>query len=498
MFRRPAVVVLATLTLAGCGALKEALTSHVDVAARAGSRELSSTQLAEMMAAAQMPARKELGVAVANLWVNYQLLAQAGARGDTAVDATSIDEAMWAQIAQSRLRRLQGEMQKGATAPDAAALEKAYNNGELLAARHILISADKNVLKPNQIDSARKVAENVRKQATPANFVSLVQKYSGDPGSKATGGEYVFPPGMMVPEFEATTKATKPGEISAPVQTQFGFHIILRETYAEAKAKFDSAYQTIAKQKAESLFISGIDKNANVQVKDGVAKTVKAIAEDVDGYRNDKTVLATSRTFDLRASRVALWLAAFPPQMQIRRQLSQAPDSIMPEFLKGLMRNELLLKAADSAKILVEGPELDQIRNAFRSSYQNSLGALSVLPGQLADSAKGGGDRAAIAAARVDAYLGKLLRNEAQFVDVSEPVSIALRRRYDAKVTLAGIERAVTQVDGVKKKADSAATANLPKSEVPVPGAAGAPAAEQRLVDSIVKAEAAKAGSKKP
>ena len=84
MFRRPAVVVLATMTLAGCGALKEALTSHVDVAARAGSRELSSTQLAEMMAAAQMPARKELGVAVANLWVNYQLLAQAGARGDTA------------------------------------------------------------------------------------------------------------------------------------------------------------------------------------------------------------------------------------------------------------------------------------------------------------------------------------------------------------------------------------------------------------------------------
>ena len=53
MFRRPAVVVLATMTLAGCGALKEALTSHVDVAARAGSRELSSTQLAEMMAAAQ-------------------------------------------------------------------------------------------------------------------------------------------------------------------------------------------------------------------------------------------------------------------------------------------------------------------------------------------------------------------------------------------------------------------------------------------------------------
>ena len=367
MFRRPAVVVLATMTLAGCGALKEALTSHVDVAARAGSRELSSTQLAEMMAAAQMPARKELGVAVANLWVNYQLLAQAGARGDTAVDAASIDEAMWAQIAQSRLRRLQGEMQKGAVAVDAAALEKAYNNGELLAARHILISADKNVLKPNQIDSARKVAENVRKQATPANFVSLVQKYSGDPGSKATGGEYVFPPGMMVPEFEATTKATKPGEISAPVQTQFGFHIILRETYAEAKAKFDSAYQGIAKQKAESLYIAGIDKNANVQVKDGVAKTVKAIAEDVDGYRNDKTVLATSRTFDLRASRVALWLAAFPPQMQIRRQLSQAPDSIMPEFLKGLMRNELLLKAADSAKILVEGPELDQIRKIGRA-----------------------------------------------------------------------------------------------------------------------------------
>jgi len=227
-------------------------------------------------------------------------------------------------------------------------------------------------------------------------------------------------------------------------------------------------------------------------------------------------VLASSNSYDLRASRVALWVAAFPAQMQIRRQLMQAPDSAMPDFLKNLMRNELLLKAADSAKVIVEPAEMDQIRSSFRASVQNSMNGIGVGVAQLADSAKSSGDRAKLASSRVDAYMAKLLKNEAQFVDVSEPVSLALRRKYDAKVTLAGIDRALTQVTEAKAKTDSTANANMPKSEVPMPGAApsggrgaaaeppGGAGPPQRLIDSVAKEmekqQAAKAAksAKKP
>lgn len=514
MFRRPVALAFLTLALAGCDSLKSALTSHVDVAAKAGSQELSSKKLADMMATAQMPPRKDLGMAVANLWVNYQLLAQAGARADTMADNSVVDEAMWAQIAQSRLRKFQMEMQKTAKPADAAAVEKAYNDGDgMFVARHILVMADQKALKPEQLEAKRKEAEGIRKQLTPANFVAMVKKYSGDPGSKDKGGEYVFPHGQMMKEFEDGTKGTKPGEISPLVQTSYGFHIILRETYAEAKTKFDSAYQSVLKQKTESVYVAGLDKAADIKVKDGAAKIVKAIAEDVDSYRTDKTVLATSKTLDLRAARVAHWVAAFPAQMQIRKQLMQAPDSAMPDFLKNLMRNELLLKSADSAKINVEPAEMDQIRAAFRASVQNSMNGLGLLPSQLSDSAKSSGDREKLAASRVDAYMAKLLKNEAQFVDVSEPVALSLRRKYDAKVTLAGVEKAVTLVTDVKAKADSVANANMPKSEVPMPGAKAAPAPSktpppggdmppQKMIDSVTAAlaaqEAKKAGAKAP
>ncbi|MCC7194583.1 MAG: peptidylprolyl isomerase [Gemmatimonadaceae bacterium] len=483
MLRRRAALAAFTLSVAACGGLKDALSSHVDVAASAGGRELSAQRLAQLMTEGQMPPRKDLAEAVANLWVSYHLLAQAAARSDTlGADATA-DQAMWAQIAQRRLQKLEEEM--GATFAKASPgnAEEAYNRGDLLVARHILISADKGALKPAQLDSARRVAENVRKQVTPSNFVAMVKKYSGDPGSKETGGEYLFPAGKMVPEFEQGTRALKPGEISDPIQTQFGFHIIYREPYSEARAKFDTAYKVVARQRAESAWIAGVESAGNVKVKDGAATVVKAIAADIDAYRGNRTVLATARGVDLRASRVANWIAAFPPQMQARQQLQQAPDSLMPDFLRSLMRNELLLRVADSAKVELTSDDLNQVRSAFRASVRNSMSGLGILPSELADSTQAGADRGAIAAAKVDAYLERLVKNEAQFVDISEPVVIALRASYKGSVNEPGIERALTLATEQKAKADSAANAALPPSAVPMPGAeppaAKAPAAKK-------------------
>jgi parvulin-like peptidyl-prolyl isomerase len=474
--RRTAVLagVLSLAAIAGCSGIKDALTSHVNVAARAGSRELTSSQLADLMTTGQMPPRKELAMAVASLWVNYQLLAQAAAKSDTLGDAGVAEDAMWAQVAQRKLGKLQQERLKTAPKPTPAELESAYPKGELLVVRHILISADQANMKPEQIAAAKKKADDIRKTLTPANFVAAVKQHSGDPGSKETGGEYLWPTPQipqMVPEFEKASRELAPGAISDPVQTQFGFHIIYREPYAEAKAKFDSAYAGIAAARAESVWIAGMEERSKVKVKDGIGPLVKSIAENVDAHRTNRTVIVSSSVTDLRASRVAHWIAAYPPQMRVRQQISQAPDSIIPLFAKTLMRNELLLRAADSAKLTLEPAEMDQIRGAFRSSVQNTMGALGLLPRQLTDSAAAGADKATVAQTRIDSYFERLIKNQAQFVDISEPVAIALRKKYEGSVTEAGIERAVTLATEAKAKADSAAAATMPPSAVPNPGA---------------------------
>lgn len=69
---------------------------------------------------------------------------------------------------------------------------------------------------------------DIRKQLLDgASWSGLAQKHSMDPSVRRNGGELgFFRRGDLAPEFEATALSMKPGEISMPVETDFGFHII--------------------------------------------------------------------------------------------------------------------------------------------------------------------------------------------------------------------------------------------------------------------------------
>jgi hypothetical protein len=470
--RHRALALVSTFALAACSGLKDALTAHVDTVARAGSQELTVQRLSKMMASAGAPARKDVAVAISNIWVNYQLLGEAAAHGDSLNNQKVIDDAMWAQVAQIKLKKLYAAIDKAAPAPDPATFEKRYNDGELLAAHHILFMAQKNVMQPAARDSVRKKAEAIAKQVTVGNFAAMAKKYSADPGSKDSGGALgVFTKGKMVPEFENGVLAIKPGQISGVVETQYGYHIIMRDTWAQAKDKVAPALSGGVQQAAENAFNAGIEKGANIQVKPDAAKTIRAVAADLDAFRNDRTDVATSKKVDLTGGAVAKWMAAYPPQARIREQIQQLPDSIAVSFAKQLIVNDLLIMAADSAKLTLDSAEQANLHQIFTGSVQNSFGGLGITPGQLADSGKNVSAREKIAGARIEKFMDALLANKAQFVDVSEPVSRALRSKYEARVLSTGIDRAVTDAGKLAAQADSAKAKAMPQSAVPSPGA---------------------------
>lgn len=95
-------------------------------------------------------------------------------------------------------------------------------------ARHILIAAPRGS-EAEVFSKARLRAENLREEiaAGRLDFAAAAKQYSADTTSAVKGGDLgVFGTGQMVAPFEGAAFALRPGEMSAVVQTDFGFHII--------------------------------------------------------------------------------------------------------------------------------------------------------------------------------------------------------------------------------------------------------------------------------
>jgi hypothetical protein len=98
--------------------------------------------------------------------------------------------------------------------------------------------------------------------------------------------------------------------------------------------------------------------------------------------------------------------------------------------------------------------------------------ALGVDPKQLADSAKSTSEKERLAASRADAYLDRMMSGQAQPISPPLPLKKLLDAKYEASMNSAGLDRAAERAQKVRASADSARTANQPKSEIPMPGAA--------------------------
>jgi peptidyl-prolyl cis-trans isomerase C len=135
---------------------------------------------------------------------------------------------------------------------------------EEVHARHILIRTQGSPVpvKPGQKDltdsEALARAEEIRKKLQAgSDFATLALAESDDPQSAAKGGDLgTFKRGSMMPAFEEAAFALKPGELSQPVKSQLGYHLIQLEgrsmgkTFEEAKPELEKKMRPEAAQKA--------------------------------------------------------------------------------------------------------------------------------------------------------------------------------------------------------------------------------------------------------
>ncbi|MBU4315747.1 MAG: SurA N-terminal domain-containing protein [Proteobacteria bacterium] len=136
--------------------------------------------------------------------------------------------------------------------------KESFLDPKTVEARHILISVPRDA-EPAIVEEKRLQAEKIMKMAKEGkDFADLAKKYSEDPGKDDGGHLGTFRKEQMVQPFSEAAFSLTAGEISAPVQTQFGWHIIKVEKVNEEKQKTveeaaDSIRQTLASNEAETL-----------------------------------------------------------------------------------------------------------------------------------------------------------------------------------------------------------------------------------------------------
>ncbi len=169
-----------------------------------------------------------------------------------------------------------------------------YNKPEEVKARHILIQG-------NDAKALEKI-KALKAKVTTKNFSEIAKKETQDPTGKANGGDLGwFSSGRMVPEFEKVAFSMKEGQISDPVKTQFGYHLIFVEDKKAAETKpLDSVKPELARMALQKTKAQDLDKlltSTAQEIQSDLEKnnfaSVEKLAKKVDGqvFKNSEVNL---------------------------------------------------------------------------------------------------------------------------------------------------------------------------------------------------------------
>ena len=192
-----------------------------------------------------------------------------------------------------------------------------YTEEEKIHARHILIRVAADAPE-SEVKKAENEIKALEARIRGGEDFAEVAK-SGQDGTAAQGGDLGwFSAGQMVPEFSKAAFALKDGEVSAPVRTQFGFHLIKKEGHQDAVThSFDEVKDALRAELATEAASHGLEEKADAvlaQALAGKSMEEAAQAASVAAVKAESTGLISAEELagklDIRDSDVQTILAA--------------------------------------------------------------------------------------------------------------------------------------------------------------------------------------------
>lgn len=435
------------LTVAACGDE----TTDEAVVARVGEYTLTVDEAANLLVdAEELPNEVQVVEALAQLWVDYTLLADAVAR-DTTLAFLDLSPLVQQQLDQAMILQLRDSVMQVDTVVTDDELRALYETeapGASYRARHILLQYPQGAAQSVR-DSVRAQAEALRSRIVGgASFEALARQFSQDPGSAAQGGDLGFVQrGELVRPIDEAVSRLSPGEVGEVVESPFGYHVIRLEErraagFEEVRDQFRTRVQTRRYLTAESAFVAGVEERAEPELEEGALAVVRELAgapgQRLSG-RAARRPLMSYQGGAFTAGEFLTFVQGRPPQE--RTQIANATDEQLQNFLRGLVQRELLVAEARAAGLAPPRERVDSLTSQARERLRSLADQIGVLH---IDRAPGEALQPAVSRA-VRSAIGDILSGAANVVPLGQ-LTFQLRQNKTSAVYETGMGQAVLRV----------------------------------------------------
>lgn len=437
---RRLVFVVVLLGSTGC----EALTSDVTLVARAGRYELTVNRLAQIMAASKiMPLEADVARRVANLWVDYAILAQVLAAGDSLTDSALVVRSMWGDVQQILADKYHAQLMAAYLDLDTTVVDSIYNSGDYRLFKQILVRVAPNAAPPERAEK-RELAAGIRERLVSGGAWDRENEMYNDDRTRGAGGSLgIVTRGQTVPAFNDAAFALVPGAISDVVESSFGFHIISRPVLEAVYDEFREGVLDQVVGRADTAYLEDLRSRRRIRVKASAPAAAAEVLQDLTGSFDSPRVLATFEGGKFRVSDFARWVSGFPPQAHA--QISALSADSMRSFIREIATNHVLMLEAAEAGVALGPEELDELRESHESNIRRLITAL-----QISDELSGGVARDIEGRYRqlehsVDQYIEAISQNARRFVSVPVYLADALRGEVRWQIESAGLVRVLAE-----------------------------------------------------
>ncbi|MFP4623306.1 MAG: peptidylprolyl isomerase [Gemmatimonadota bacterium] len=440
-------IAVLTAAVVGC----DAITAHTDVVARVGRHELTVDGTVEMLAGSpQVPARPEVIGSVAELWVDYTILARMAA-SDSTLAELDLGPMVEPYVEQQTFTQLREQVMTTDTVIGGDELRQAFAEqapGLRVRARHILLTYPEGA-DDEARDSVQAVAEELRERAAAGEeFEELAAEYSQDQGTAQAGGDLGwFGRGRMVQPFEDAAFALESGEVSEVVETPFGLHLIKveeRETPAWDEERGEQFRQQLVSERRQGSlteYVESLRGPAELEVESGAAEIARGLAGDPSGRLSGRAAsreLVSWTGGEFTTREFVGMLRRFPPQQQA--QYAQLSDEQMENVLREMATNELVMADARERGIEVPQAEQDSIKRLMADELQRVVQASN-----LGGPPREGETEAEAVERRVRSLMEGILSGQRNLIPLG-PLSFAMREQVDWEINESSFAAVVNEL----------------------------------------------------